>query len=84
VVSETKQTFVAAICIAARDFSRFPNPFETTAICPLMATVFRRVVTASERANAHAEASKTRFVALRQYFARRRSRIESSHELTRH
>jgi hypothetical protein len=39
VVSETKQTFVATIYIAARDFSRFPNPFETTAICPRMATV---------------------------------------------
>ena len=85
VVSETKQTFVATIFIAARDFSRFPDPFETTAICPLMATVLRGQVARSPNlADELAEARIGAFVALRQCSADQRSRIESSHEFTCH
>jgi Na+-translocating ferredoxin:NAD+ oxidoreductase RnfE subunit len=38
VVSETKQTFVAAICTAAGDFIDSPILLKQLQICPLMAT----------------------------------------------
>jgi len=38
VVSETKQTFVAAICTAARDFIDSPIHLKQLQFCPLMAT----------------------------------------------
>jgi len=41
VVRETKQTFVAAICIAARDFIDSPIHLKQLQFCPLMATAAR-------------------------------------------
>jgi len=38
VVSETKQTFVATICTAARDFIDSPILLKQLQFCPLMAT----------------------------------------------
>jgi hypothetical protein len=38
VVSELKQTFVAAICTAARDFIDSPIHLKQLQFCPLMAT----------------------------------------------
>jgi hypothetical protein len=38
VVSETKQTFVTAICTAARDFIDSPIHLKQLQFCPLMAT----------------------------------------------
>jgi len=43
VVSETKQTFVAAICTAAGDFIDSPILLKQLQICPLMATQPRRL-----------------------------------------
>jgi hypothetical protein len=87
VVSETKQTFVATICTAARDFIDSPIHLKQLQFCPLMATTCgarRRCSDARSRSNACAAQPERGFVAMHQCVAIVPRRIESRHEFTRY